>query len=340
MSNVETLPVAKHDIMAGGTVKAIVPQSFDDCYRLARLIVASGMAPAGMESPEKVTIAIMHGMEVGLTPLAALQRIAVINGRPTIWGDAAIGLVRGSGKCEYVKEWIDGEIAYCETKRKGETASVTRTFSVADAKTAKLWGKAGPWQQYPQRMLQMRARAFCLRDVYADILGGMYLREELDDVPMRDVTPPKSSAQAKKDGDWQKFEAEFAACNSVEEVLDLHDSLKADKTIPKGWREPINDLRIRRVEELKASHPLTKTKLIEQLEASHAQLDAEESEVNPIENPDDYMDGVIAAMHAATRLDRLKEIWDEHSEIAHWLMPPDRDAVADAYLKNVKRLEK
>ena len=45
-------------------------------------------------------IAIMHGLEVGLSPLSALQRIAVINGRPTIWGDGALALVKASGLCE------------------------------------------------------------------------------------------------------------------------------------------------------------------------------------------------------------------------------------------------
>jgi hypothetical protein len=195
MSNIEQLPV-KHDLMAGGSVKAIIPQSFEDAYRIAKLVVAAGMAPHGMDTAEKVTIAIMHGLEVGLTPLQALQRIAVINGRPTIWGDAAIGLVRASGKAQYVKEWIEGDgdkmVAHCETCRKGETQTIYGVFSVEDAKTAKLWGKAGPWQQFPKRMLQMRARAFALRDGYADVLGGMYLREELEDVPMRDVTPAAS----------------------------------------------------------------------------------------------------------------------------------------------------
>jgi hypothetical protein len=39
-------------------------------------------------------------------------------------------------------------------------------------------------------MLKMRARAFALRDGFADVLGGMYIAEELQD--MRDVTPPAS----------------------------------------------------------------------------------------------------------------------------------------------------
>lgn len=195
MSNIETLPAKREPLMAGAPIRAIIPQSMEDAFRIATAVVASGMAPADMKTPEKCLIAIMQGLEVGMTPLQSIQRIAVINGRPTIWGDAAIGLVRASGLCEYIKEWLEGDgdkmVAHCEAKRKGEKEPIKGSFSVADAKKAKLWGKAGTWQQYDKRMLQMRARGFTLRDGFADVLGGMYLREEMEGVEaeIKDVTP-------------------------------------------------------------------------------------------------------------------------------------------------------
>ena len=36
---------------------------------------------------------------------------------------------------------------------------------------------------YSSRMLQMRARAFALRDAFADALRGIQCREEMQDVP-------------------------------------------------------------------------------------------------------------------------------------------------------------
>lgn len=181
-------------LQSGGQVRAIVPQDFDGAWRIANAVAKAGMAPKGLETPEKAMVAILHGMEVGMTPMAALQSIAVVNGRPTIWGDGAIGLVRSSGKLEWIKESITGTddsmIATCEVKRKGDPDPVKATFSVADAKKAGLWGKQGPWQQYPKRMLAMRARAFVLRDTFADILRGLGIAEEVGDYqPMRDVTP-------------------------------------------------------------------------------------------------------------------------------------------------------
>lgn len=177
-------PQRRRDLMAGSRPKPIVPKSLSEVYRIAQAVCAAKMAPKGLDTPEACMIAIMHGLEVGLSPLAALQRIAVINGRPTIWGDGALALVKASGLCEAIDEWIEGEhpedwVAVCNVIRRGDPVPVERRFSSEDAKRAKLWGKNGPWSDYPKRMLQMRARAFALRDAFPDVLGGLYLTEEI-----------------------------------------------------------------------------------------------------------------------------------------------------------------
>jgi len=118
--------------------------------------------------------------------LQAIQNISVINGRPAVWGDAAIALVRNRPNCESVVEGVEGEgdarHGFCEIVRRGEPPQ-RRTFSVADAKKAGLWGKQGPWQQYPDRMLQLRARGFAVRDVFPDALRGLVTIEEAQDAP-------------------------------------------------------------------------------------------------------------------------------------------------------------
>lgn len=171
---------------------SIVPHNLDEAYRLAKAVSLSGLAPKEMRSPEQILVAILHGLELGLKPMTALQRIAVINGRPSLWGDAALGLVRASGLLEWIKEAIEGEgdtrKAVCTAQRRGDPEPTSRTFSVSDAKVAGLWKKTGPWTQHPDRMLAMRARGFCLRDVFPDVLGGMYLAEEIERETI-DVTP-------------------------------------------------------------------------------------------------------------------------------------------------------
>ena len=170
----------------------VVPKNVDTDraarWELAQAIVSARMAPSGMESAQKVMIAMEAGVELGIPAMASIQSIAIIKGRPCLWGDALIGVVRSSPLCLYVKEWIEGDsdkmIAYCETHRRNEKDPVCRSFSVFDAQRAGLWKTKecdSPWWKYPKRMLQMRARAWCLRDVYADILKGVQIREEVED---------------------------------------------------------------------------------------------------------------------------------------------------------------
>ena len=163
-------------------------QSFDDAFRFAKMVAASEFAPKDFKGkPESCMLAIQHGSEVGLSPMQSLQSIAVINGRPTIWGDAALALVQSSPVCEYVKEYLEGQgdnlTAVCEAKRRGYPAPTVSRFSMADAKRAGLAGKSGPWSQYPERMLALRARGFALRNAFADALRGLITAEEAQDYP-------------------------------------------------------------------------------------------------------------------------------------------------------------
>lgn len=162
--------------------------SFDDAFRFAKMVSASDFAPKDFRGkPESCLLAIQHGSEIGLSPMQSLQSIAVINGRPSIWGDAALAVVTASPVCEFVYEVIEGDgeqmTALCEAKRRGYPKPTVVRFSVADAKKAGLWGKSGPWQQYPRRMLQLRARGFALRDAFPDVLKGLVTAEEAQDYP-------------------------------------------------------------------------------------------------------------------------------------------------------------
>ncbi|MBK3439294.1 recombinase RecT [Pseudomonas sp. MF7448] len=163
---------------------SLAPQNIDEALKFADFLAASDIVPKDFQKkPANILVAVQWGMELGLQPMQAMQSIAVINGRPSLWGDAVIALVRSSPLCEYVYETDDGETASCRVKRVGEDEQ-TRTFSMADAQQAGLKGKQGPWAQYPKRMRQMRARSFALRDVFPDVLRGMPMAEEVQDIPV------------------------------------------------------------------------------------------------------------------------------------------------------------
>ena len=169
-------------------VAVLRPTTFGELSAFAAVAARSGMVPAAYQNkPDAVIIAVQMGSELGLSPMQSLSNIAVVNGRPSVWGDAMPGLCRQSALCDDIEEWFTGEgealTAHCKATRVGKKP-VIQEFGVADAKKAGLWGKSGPWTQYPRRMLQMRARGFALRDAFPDVLRGLISYEEAQDIPI------------------------------------------------------------------------------------------------------------------------------------------------------------
>lgn len=184
--------LAAKPIGTGGQIAAFVPTSLDDAWRLAQILAKSGMAPKSYENKaEKIMVGIMAGLELGLTPMTALQTVAVIGNNPAVWGDGALALVQSSGLLEDIEEEFDEgtKTAICTIKRLGRSRPTVRTFSFDDAKQAGLLSKSGPWTQYPKRMAQMRARSWAMRDTFADVLKGIGIAEEVRDrAPMGELT--------------------------------------------------------------------------------------------------------------------------------------------------------
>lgn len=243
----ETLPAKRPEpkpaLVGGGRIAAIVPQDFESAYRLATLVSKSGMAPKSLDSVEKCTVAILHGLELGLTPMAALQSIAVINGTPSIWGDGMLALVRGSGLLEDIVEEIEHDkdgptIATCKVKRKDQKSWIIRTFTRPEAMRAGLWRKQGPWQQYPQRMMQMRPRSWALRDAFPDVLRGIHSAEEAQD--MVDVTRAGSAITAPpapRRGDFLAENIQTAETTVDPETGEVQEATQQDQPIrDRPWK--------------------------------------------------------------------------------------------------------
>src|SRR5438046_1325991 len=171
---------------------------FTDLDQMWRFSVAcaSSREFKDIQTPEQALIRLQAGLELGLGPIWSLTNVMVVNGRPSVWGDAALGICQAHKDFENIIETMEypqefqkepkdrdylGLTAHCEVQRRGR-APVKGSFSIEDAKKAGLWDKSGPWKQYPKRMLQMRARAFALRDAFADALRGLSLVEEIRDI--------------------------------------------------------------------------------------------------------------------------------------------------------------
>ena len=203
---------------------SLAPRTFDDAIKFSEMLAKSDFVPNTFKNkPGDILAAIQMGYEVGLAPMAALQNIAVINGRPSMWGDALLAIVQASGLLETIDETDDGKTATCMVKRKGDPTARVSTFSMEDASRASLADKQGPWKQYPKRMRQMRARGFALRDKFADVLKGLIAREEAID-----ITPMEPEQIEHQDLGALSEEETPRAAETVELVMDETPMTDAD----------------------------------------------------------------------------------------------------------------
>ena len=177
----------------------MIPRTIEELKYMAGLVIKCGLAPDSYKGDAaKICIGIMKGLEVGMAPLAALSSIAIINNRPTIWGDGAVALAQSQidrmteteigtrpGDSADTAKFADDYGIEVKVWRKGQADPYVGRFTVGDAKRAKLWmnPQKQPWHLYPKRMLRMRAIGFALRNGFADCLAGMMIREEVEDLP-------------------------------------------------------------------------------------------------------------------------------------------------------------
>ena len=205
------------------------PKNLTEAMAMAEMLADSQVVPKGFVGmPGNILVAIQMGAEVGLPPMAALQNIAVINGRPALWGDAQLAVCMASPDFDDVIEKFEGPepkggkyddafTAVCVAKRIGKSERV-RTFSVADAKKAGLWG-GNVWAKYPKRMLQMRARGFALRDTWPDRLRGLrHNVEELRDLEVVETQVVKLEDGVHKTVPVKDTPSEEPKPNSPEDV--------------------------------------------------------------------------------------------------------------------------
>lgn len=230
-------------------ILAIVPRSLDDVQRLAKSVSGSALLPDLMKKEPDVIMAVMTGLELGLTPMAALRGIQVIKGKPCLSADTMAAVVLASGKAEYFEcvEEVKDSVTY-ETKRVGGRGPHRATWSMEDTKRAGLHGDS--WNKYPTDMMHARCKARLARRVYPDVLSGVYTPDEIQQGSVNDNLPQEEARLDAKHSGFERqenkaIEAEIVsfskASSSYEEAADQIAQEKALSLVDKIYNSESND---------------------------------------------------------------------------------------------------
>jgi hypothetical protein len=215
---------------------AVLPRSMAEVKDLAKIAIASGLAPKDVRSAEAAFVIIATGMELGLSPMQALRGIHVINGKPILSSDLIVALVKRHPLCAYFS-LIEStaERATYTTHRNGEPTETSLTWTLEDARRADLAGK-GTWKHHPTAMLRARCSAALARAVYPDLLLGIYEEGEGEEIAARKPAPVREVAPV------EAIEAEYVDGPDPVTLLEIHIDVAATEADLKACGEELRAL--------------------------------------------------------------------------------------------------
>lgn len=205
---------------------AIVPKSLTEVTDMAEVFAKSGLLPEALRGKvPDVIVQIVTGQELGLSPMAAIRGVHIVQGKPILSADTMVALCLSSGLCEYFScvEETPTQVTY-ETKRRGNPQAQRVTWSDEDTKTAGLNLKDN-WRLHKKQMRRARAKAILARDVYPDVIAGCYDPDEIQ-IPASQSTRP-TQAEAIEDAEVIADNVpELAAIDAAQTPQELMGLLK------------------------------------------------------------------------------------------------------------------
>lgn len=171
------------------------PAAVQARIQYAKALSSSDLLPVAYRGkPANVLIAVEMGNALGLKPMAALNGIAVINGKPTLSADLMAAVVRNAGHKLRVEE-KPGAVRATLIRSDDPDFSYEAIWDQGKAEKAGLWGK-GNWVKYPGQMLRARAISEVIRQGASECLfGAIYTPEELESVATGDDPKPLTPQQ-------------------------------------------------------------------------------------------------------------------------------------------------
>lgn len=161
----------------GNGTSAMAPMNLDP-MTIATAFKESGMFP-DLRSEAQAVVKIVAGQELGFGPMASMQAIQMIQGKPTVSANALAALVKKHPVYNYRSIEHTAEVCRLEFFEAGESTGISE-FTIADAQRAGIAGGQN-WRKYPKAMLFARALSQGVRWYAPDVTAGSpaYVPEEL-----------------------------------------------------------------------------------------------------------------------------------------------------------------
>ena len=176
------------------TQKTLIPvgprgvelHSREAMFSFAKTYMDSGLLPLSIKKLEQAVIIWMKAAELGITPMLAIEKMAVVNNKVHLMTELCLAMVEQRGLLKDTpKEEYNGEgddfTCTVTVHRKGRKSPGSASFSIRDAKIAQLYREGGAWTKYPRNMLYARAMGTALHRIFPDVMCGMYTVEEMPD---------------------------------------------------------------------------------------------------------------------------------------------------------------
>ena len=162
--------------------------TFNLAYQMAKGLSQSTLVPQQFQNnPANCLIALEQSNRLNISPMAVMQNLYIVQGKPSFSSSFIIGLINASGKydmeLQFDEEEKDGKPYACTCWTEKDGRKVTGIKITMDMAEKEGWSKknGSKWVTIPQVMLRYRAASFFARMNCPELSIGLYSKEELDD---------------------------------------------------------------------------------------------------------------------------------------------------------------
>lgn len=162
--------------------------TFNLAYQMAKGLSQSTLVPQQFQNnAANCLIALEQSNRLNISPMAVMQNLYIVQGKPSFSSSFIIGLINASGKydmeLQFDEEEKDGKPYACTCWTEKDGRKVTGIKITMDMAEKEGWSKknGSKWVTIPQVMLRYRAASFFARMNCPELSIGLYSKEELDD---------------------------------------------------------------------------------------------------------------------------------------------------------------